>query len=443
MAYVYRDFRTRAKPWCIAYKGADGRLRKERTNAPTKELAKRLLAQRMVEVTKAEVAGVTVELRPLSFSEFLKEYRTFLHATRSAGSIRAQETHMKRVEPLFGHLQLKQISTGMIQRYLDKRMGEPKEHRTLKGKSSEERTASGLGKLKPSTINRELMCMSAIFREGVKRGYLEKNPCKGIKQLAEQNQIVRYLSDDEETAILNACSDTMKPIVLCALHTGMRREEMLSLKWQEVDLEQRLIRVRFSKSKKSRYIPVNDQLLEVLKALPRWDDCEYVFANPDTRNRWFDIKVAWAYTIRRSKVKNFRFHDLRHTFASRLVQSGVQIQVVQELLGHATLEMTQRYAHLAPGDLRRAVDLLARKITTQLATQVGSDERANGGPAASDSAAGGNGAPRGTRTHDPLIKNQLLYQLSYRRPMCRPFGTGHYRPGALHFKSFPGDLKIS
>jgi hypothetical protein len=144
----------------------------------------------------------------------------------------------------------------------------------------------------------------------------------------------------------------------------------------------------------------------VLKAVPKWDDCEFVFANPDTHHRWCDIKVAWAFTIRRSKVKNFRFHDLRHTFASRLVQSGVQIQVVQELLGHATLEMTQRYAHLAPGDLRRAVDILSHKFTTHPATQTPVARNPEEGGCASDCPAEGNGAPRGIRTHDPLIKKR-------------------------------------
>jgi len=111
-------------------------------------------------------------------------------------------------------------------------------------------------------------------------------------------------------------------------------------------------------------------------------------------------------------VKCFRFHDLRHTLASRLVQSGVQIQVVQELLGHATLEITQRYAHLVPGDCRRAVDILSHKATTQPATQTASPEGSKDPSSASDCPGEGNGAPRGTRTHDPLIKNQLLYQLS-------------------------------
>ncbi len=418
MAYVYREYRSHGKPWCIAYKGLDGRLRREKTEAPTKELARKLLAKRLIEVTEAKVAGVTVELKPITLKEFLKEYTIYLEATKSPGTVRGQKTHIKIVEPEFGHLQLKQISTGMIQRFLDRRLNDGRKPRSKRPKPVEPgKELPPVRKVKPSTVNRELMCMSAIFRQAEKRGYLEKNPCKGIKQLPEQNVIVRYLSDDEETAILNACSETMKPIVLCALHTGMRRDEILSLKWQDVDMDQRLVLVRYSKSKKPRYIPINDTLLQVLKDVPRWDDCEYVFANPDTHTRWVDSKVAWAYTIRRSKVKNFRFHDLRHTFASRLVQSDVQIQAVQELLGHATLEMTQRYAHLAPGDLRRAVDILSHKITTQPATQTGLPEGPKDPSSASDSAAGGNGAPRGTRTHDPLIKNR-------KRGVRRGWGLG-------------------
>jgi hypothetical protein len=99
-------------------------------------------------------------------------------------------------------------------------------------------------------------------------------------------------------------------------------------------------------------------------------DCPYVFVNPETRDRWSDQKVAWAYAVRKSKVKGIRFHDLRHTFASRLMQRGVPLKAVQELLGHGSIVMTMQYAHLAPGDLRHAVELLSRKITTQSATQV-------------------------------------------------------------------------
>ncbi len=397
MSYVFREYRSRGKPWCIAYKGVDGRMRRERTDAPTKELAKKLLAKRLVDVTEAKIAGITIEQKPIRFGEFLKEYRKYIGANKSEGSIKGQETALKSIEPLFSHLQLKQVTTGAVQRFVDQRLQDKKRN----GKP-----------LRPSSINRELMCLSAIFREAVKRGYLERNPCRGIKQLPEQNIVVRYLSDDEEKQLLAACSERMKPIVLCGLHTGMRRGEILGLKWEDVDLDQGLLRVRLTKNKKTRYIPINPVVRELLKSLPRWDDGPHVFANPDTHQRWHDVKVAWQYTVRRSKVKNFRFHDLRHTFASRLVQKGVPLQVVQELLGHGSIIMTQRYAHLAPGDLRRAVDLLARAITTQPATQTGASEAPEGAALASPCEREENGAPRGTRTHDPVIKNHLLYQLS-------------------------------
>src|SRR5262245_25486415 len=126
MSYVYRDYRSRGKPWCIAYKGLDGRLRREKTEAPTKELAHKLLAKKLVEITEAKVAGVTVELKPITLKEFLKEYTVYLEATKSEGTIRGQKTHIKILEPVFGHLELKQISTGMIQRFLDRRMGDSK-----------------------------------------------------------------------------------------------------------------------------------------------------------------------------------------------------------------------------------------------------------------------------------------------------------------------------
>ena len=123
---------------------------------------------------------------------------------------------------------------------------------------------------------------------------------------------------------------------------------------------------------------------------------------------------------------------------------GVPLKTVQEILGHKSFLTTLRYAHLAPELRMEAVERISEIGRGHiLVTKPGSEEGVAPLSVVNGWEQGGNGAPRGTRTHDPLIKNQLLYQLSYRRPMCRPFGTGHYRPVALHFKSFPGDRKIS
>lgn len=396
MAYVYREYRSRGKPWCLAYKGPDGRLRREKTDAPTKELAKKLLAKRLVEVTEAKIAGVPIDPKPVTFAEFEKEYICHIEAKKTPQSVGRDRRSIKTLEAVFGHRKLKEITTGMAQKYVDDRM-----HQMKRG---------GKKPYKPATINRELMCLSAIFREAVKRGYAQRNPVRGVKQLPEDNIIVRYLTEDEEKRLLAGCTATLRPIVLCGLHTGMRRSEILDLQWQDVDLDQRLICVRKTKSKKKRYLPINKVLLETLKALPRLKDCPYVFANPESKKRWYDQQTAWEYALKRGEITNFRFHDLRHTFASRLVQAGVPLKAVMELLGHSNIQVTMRYAHLAPADLRRAVDVLCPQETaTQPATQSPSTPAVETATNPTPSEPRGNGGPGRIRTGNQGIMSPLLY----------------------------------
>ena len=407
MSYVFREYRSRGKPWCIAYKGVDGRVRREKTDAPTKELAKKLLAKKMVEVTEAKVAGVTVQRKHVTFREFVKEYKSHIEVCKTPPSYQRDVDSIKHLLQVFADRRLTDINTGHVQKYVDGRLHEKKPN----GKP-----------FKPASINRELMCLSAIFREAVKRQLLDKNPVRGIKQLAEQNQVDRYLTDEEERVLLAACNPSLRPIVICALHSGMRRGEILSRTWEDVDFDQQLVRVRYTKSKKKRFIPINDTLDEMLRALPKFKECPYVFANPKTKARWSDKKIAWEYAVKKSGLKGLRFHDLRHTFASRLVQKGIPIKAVQELLGHASIVMTMRYAHLAPADLRRAVDLLVTtsdqgkpaattgglETTTQPATQSSSANRSKPGSAASPSAATENGEGDGDRTRNLRIDNPML-----------------------------------
>lgn len=355
MAYVYRDYRSKAKPWCIAYKGLDGRLHKEKTDAPTKELAKRLLARRQVELTEAKIAGVTQERRPTPFKDFLTVYLKHAHAVKTPKSARRDVTAIKHLLKFFGDKHLGQIRSGDVQAYIDARIREPKQKANPPTKGP-----TTAGSLRPRTVNIEVNTLSAIFREAVKRGLVDKNPVKGVRKLPEENIIIRYLSADEEKRLLEACSPSLHSIVMVALHTGMRLGELLHLEWKDVDFEQRLIRVKLTKSHRTRYLPMNVRVVETLKALPRRPDIELVFWNPKRGAHWsWTHGPGWQKAIRLSGVKDFRFQDLRHTFASRLVQAGVPIKVVQELLGHANVATTMRYAHLAPADLRRAVDILA------------------------------------------------------------------------------------
>ena len=169
---------------------------------------------------------------------------------------------------------------------------------------------------------------------------------------------MRYLCKEECQALVNACSSHLKPIVITALNTGMRRGEILSLKWENVDLKHGFILLDKTKNGERREIPINDTLRAALTGIQRRLDVPYVFYGPSTALPYGDIKNSFNGACRRAGIRDFHFHDLRHTFASHLVMAGIDIATVRELLGHKTLTMTLRYAHLAPSHKVKAVDIL-------------------------------------------------------------------------------------
>ncbi|MEW6375607.1 MAG: site-specific integrase [Thermodesulfobacteriota bacterium] len=167
---------------------------------------------------------------------------------------------------------------------------------------------------------------------------------------------VRYLTDEEFQKLHSSCPDWLKPIVMVARHTGLRRENILSLTWKQVDIWKRLIVIEHTKNGERLGVPLNDTLKDLFVELSkvRHIRSPYVFCRSDG-NRYVEIKRAFKNALEKSRIENFRFHDLRHTFASALVQKGVDLYQVQRLLGHKDGRMTQRYAHLAPENLRDAV----------------------------------------------------------------------------------------
>ena len=154
---------------------------------------------------------------------------------------------------------------------------------------------------------------------------------------------------------------------MTARHTGMRKENILSLKWNQVDLFRRVITLEHTKNDERLSIPMNDTLMDLFKRLAkvRHINSQYVFFHPNARKknargifngkRYYEVKTSFQEALEKAGIEDFRFHDLRHCFASDLVQRGVDLYVVQRLLGHKSQAMTQRYAHLAPENLRDAV----------------------------------------------------------------------------------------
>jgi integrase len=214
----------------------------------------------------------------------------------------------------------------------------------------------------PKTVDRDLAPLRAALNRAVKWDIIETNPLERLEPLqAPSNAVVRYLAVDEEQRLYTALQRSepwLRTLVPVLLNTGLRRGEALALRWGDVDLAQRRLTVRASTAKTgtARHIPLNQTAYQALTA--QRGDAEPLPGVLVWGQREF--RRSWASLLRRAKVENFRVHDCRHHFASRLVQAGVGLNEVRELLGHSDLRMTLRYAHLAPENLADAVNRIQK-----------------------------------------------------------------------------------
>ncbi len=209
----------------------------------------------------------------------------------------------------------------------------------------------------PATVNRELAVLSKIFSLAIDDEIIETNPCSRVKRFRLNNERVRYLTREEEERLLNQLADypLLKNIVTMAIYIGFRRGEIFRLKWSEVDFSLRVVRT-LDKNGKPKVVPMTNKLFEILKDLPK--ESEFVFPSPRTNQPLTDVKKGFKKARENAGIKNFRFHDLRHTTATRLAENGVDAFTIAEILGHSDLRMTKRYTHSTSKSKRRAIDSL-------------------------------------------------------------------------------------
>lgn len=198
-----------------------------------------------------------------------------------------------------------------------------------------------------------------MYRLGIKNKLITENPVTDIDKFQEDNHRIRYLTKDEEIRLyeaINKLAPYLRPIVTCALQTGMRRGEIFNLQWENIDYDFGFIEVLESKSGKSRKIPLSDKMLKVLEE--QKNDYKYVFINPNTQLPYRDIHKSFYAVLEEAKIDKFRFHDLRHTVATRMVEKGVPLPVIQEILGHAKISTTMQYVHVIQKQKRSAIQVL-------------------------------------------------------------------------------------
>ena len=214
-----------------------------------------------------------------------------------------------------------------------------------------------------STCNRILILVKFIFNQALKWEIagLKKNPAKDVSFFKDNNSKDRYLSQDETKRLFEALAQSentmLKYIIPMLVLTGSRKREVLDATWQEFDVERRQWRISMSKSGRARHVPLSDGVLALLDTIPRFAYCKYVFPNPATLKPYQNIYRTWHRARTDAGIEDVRIHDLRHNFASLLVNHGRSLYEVQQILGHSQVRTTQRYAHLANETLVAAANV--------------------------------------------------------------------------------------
>ncbi len=203
-------------------------------------------------------------------------------------------------------------------------------------------------------VNAEISILHNFFSFCIKKGYLDKNPCGGIKKLNELSRLKTLSDEDIDKLIHGATNKLTRDLITFLIYTGCRKGEALNLKWDDVDLQNDVIAIKGTKTKYDRYVPIHSQLKTLLSGITKNQDCLYVFNNNGAKIGNF--KRSFHTACKNAGLKDLHIHDLRHVFASKMVMNGTSLYITGELLGHRTTQMTKRYSHLVPETLKKAVD---------------------------------------------------------------------------------------
>jgi integrase len=336
---VAKGIYKRGNVFWIRYAGLDGKMVYESSGSDKFRDAE----DKYIRRKKAIKDGKQPEIKKIgnhTFNELAEKYLSWINGRQK--SARVKGYIINQLVNTFGILPLRRFNTVIVEQLQTDLMSRG---------------------LKNSSCNKVLNILKHMFSKACEWDMVESEVLKRVRKvklLQDDSKRLRYLSKEECQDLINSCDSHLKHIVITALNTGMRKAEILSLKWDHVDLRHGFILLDVTKNGERREIPINKTLEAIFldKSLIRRLDVPYVFYDPATGNPYQDVKRSFKTALRKAKIRDFHFHDLRHTFASHLVMSGVDITTVKELLGHKTLTMTLRYSHLAPSHKVKAVDIL-------------------------------------------------------------------------------------
>src|SRR5437870_294727 len=320
----------RGNSWCVGFTVNGRRVRE--TVGLNKKVAEKVLSLRMTQVLENRYFPPNRQLGRMPFKDFAQMY-----LEREGPLLKSIRTERNRVLAWareFGSRPLGQITRTEIEAWRREKMAS----------------------CRPATINRDLSRLRHMLNLAVKWELLEESPMQGIKFLRENNARTRYLSLEESQRLIASCmAPHIRALVSVALHSGMRLGEILNLRWYDLDFSSGFILVRDSKNGESRHVPMDATLSALFRAYPHRLGTDLVFSS-SRGGRIVDVRTGFLNSCKRAGLTDLHFHDLRHTFASQFVMAGGDLYILKEILGHKSITMTQRYAHLSPTYKIKAID---------------------------------------------------------------------------------------
>jgi integrase len=279
------------------------------------------------------------------FDKLAKQYLEHSKTIKRPSSYKRDEGSIKRLSSFFSGQHLSEITPWLIEKYRKERLNE----------------------VQRATVNRERTCLSAMFAMAKKWGLAKENPVQGVARYKEEVKDVRPLTPDKEKELFDRLKNNPRSwhvwaIAFVALYAGMRKGEILKLTRENVDFKRQIIRVTHTKNWEAREIPMSEVLTKVLKeAIARSPkDSPYVFANSKTGKPYTDVKTSFTKATKKVGLEGFRFHDLRHTWCSRMCELGIAETAIQKAGGWKTRSMISRYSHPSMDYIREALEQLSK-----------------------------------------------------------------------------------
>lgn len=326
--------RKRGKSWIIDYYYNGSRIRE--TVGESKKLAEKVLSIRKASIAQGKF-NIQDTKPSMTFEELSKIYIEYARANKK--SWKRDIVSLNNLLPFFENMRLKDISPLLIEQYKQERI----KH------------------VAPSTANKELAVGKHMLNLGIKWGKTNKNPFRDVKLFREKNRRLRFLSEEEIHKLIRNCSKQLRPVVIVALSTGMRRSEILGLKWDDIDFKNNLIILTDTKSGYSREIKIDDDLRRYLLDLKSKSSHDFIFLSR-LEKPYKDVKTTFKTALRKANLKDVNLTTLRHTFAAHHAMQGTPIPTLMKLMGHRTINMTMRYAHLSPSHMQQRVNIFQRRL---------------------------------------------------------------------------------